>query len=108
MDTHTQGDSNNFLYLLEKTRNVNNPICNNKAVYLLSKANPIVTPAKSQYPFLFSKMALLKQINESVQNKINGTSGVELKLKIDINMVVVKRTSALFNFGFERKIAPSL
>ena len=50
----------------------------------------------------------IKNNNESVQNKIKGTSGVELKLRMDINVVEASSARALFNFVFERKAAPNL
>ncbi len=71
-------------------------------MYLLSKASPIVSPASNQYNLLVSKIALYKQINESVQNKINGTSGVELKLRIVTNTEVQINKKALVNFFFDK------
>ena len=75
--------------MFEKIKKEINPNCNKSAVYLLLKANPIAIPAKIQNHFLSSKIALYEQIKLNVQNNKRGTSGVELKDKIDTNKVVV-------------------
>ena len=103
-----QGEKNNFLYLFEKTRNPINPICNNKAVYLLLKAHPIAIPPKIQNHFFSSKIALYKQIKLNVQNNNSGTSGVELKDKIETKMVEPIKTSARCSFCSERKYEANL
>ena len=86
-EIQSHGERNNFRYLLENIKKANNPICNNKAVYLLLKANPIAIPAQIQYPIFCSKIARYKNNKLNVQNNINGTSGVELKESIEMNTV---------------------
>lgn len=103
IEIHSQGEINNFLYLLEKIRNKINPICNKSAVYLELKANPIAIPPKIQKSFFSSKMALYKQIKLKVQNNNKGTSGVELKDKMETKMVDANKTNALCNFCLDKK-----
>ena len=91
-DSHSHGDNNSFLYLFDKTKKPISPICKSKAVYLLLNASPIAIPAKIQYIFFCWKMALWRQIKLSVQNKIKGTSGVELKERMEINGVETIKT----------------
>ena len=103
IENHNQGETNNFLYWLENTRKPNKPICNKSAVYLLLNANPMAKPAKIQYHFCCSKMALYKQIKLNVQNKSKGTSGVELNDKIETQIVEAIKIKALCNFCFDKK-----
>ena len=102
-EVQNQGESKSFLYLFEKTRNEINPICNNKAVYLLLKARPIAIPPKIQNLFFYSKIALYKQIKLSVKNNKSGTSGVELNDKIETQKVEANKIIALCFFFFDKK-----
>ncbi len=102
-EKYNQGESSNFLCFCEKITNKINPICNKRAVYLLLKAKPMAIPPRIQKIFLSSKIALYKQIKLSVQNNKRGTSGVELKDKIDIKIVEANKTNALCNFCFDKK-----
>jgi len=101
-ENHNQGEINSFLYGLEKTTNPNKPICNSRAVYLLSKANPIKIPAKIHCPFCSLKIALYKLINDKVQNNNNGTSGVELNDTIETQMVELIKTKACKALFFDK------
>lgn len=101
-ENHNQGEIKSFLYGLENTKNANKPICNSKAVYLLSKANPIKTPAKIHCHFWLLKIALYKLINDKVQNNNNGTSGVELNDTIETNMVELIKTKARNALFFDK------
>ena len=100
---HNQGDLKSFLYLWEKIKKANKPNCNKMAVYLLLKARPIKIPPKIKNHFFSSKIALYKQIKLSVQNNNKGTSGVELKDKIEMNIVDANNTKAFCNFSFDKK-----
>ena len=108
IEIQTQGDINNLRYLLEKIRNKTNPICNNNAVYLELKANPIAIPPSIQKSFFSSKIALYKLIKLKVQNNNKGTSGVELKDKMETNMVDTKSTKVLCNFCLDKKYEANL
>lgn len=74
----------------------------NSAVYLLFNAKPIASPAKIQYRNLFSKIALYKKTIERVQKRSNGTSGVETRDKIEINMVELINNKAFWAFFLGR------
>ena len=79
------------------------PICKSRAVYLLLNAMPIAIPARIQYHFLSSKIALCKNKIDRVQKSNKGTSGVELKDSIEINSVDTNRTILLLVLCFDRK-----
>ena len=102
-EAQNQGERNNFLYLFEKIRKEIKPICNNNAVYLLLNAKPMAIPPRIQNNFFSSKIALYKQIKLKVQNNKSGTSGVELKDKMEIKMVEANKTKALCRFSLDKK-----
>lgn len=99
---HIPGEAHNFRYFFENIKNPTRPINMNSAVYLLFNAKPMEIPAKIQYWNLFSKIPLYKKINESVQNSSNGTSGVETRDKIEINIVELINNNAFCAFFLGR------
>nr|AOE14142.1 hypothetical protein [uncultured bacterium] len=100
---HNQGDSSNFLYLLEKIKKLSSPNCNKIAVYLLLKESPIAIPPRMKNHFLSSKIALYKQSKLRVQKSKSGTSGVELKESIEMKIVETTRMTARCTFFFDKK-----
>lgn len=107
-DNHNQGDKKSFLYLFENTRNPINPTCSSRAVYLLLNANPMAIPAKIQNHFFSWKIALYRPIKLIVQNKIKGTSGVELKERMEMKSVETIKTMLRQTLFDDRKSEASL
>tara|TARA_B110000908_G_scaffold96073_1_gene113616 strand:+ start:569 stop:775 length:207 start_codon:yes stop_codon:yes gene_type:complete len=63
----------------------------------------MLIPARIQYHFFSSKIALYRDKMLKVQNNNNGTSGVELKEMMEIKIVDANNITLLDNRGFDRK-----
>src|SRR3989339_154300 len=85
-----------YRYRFEKIKNKNSPPGNAKAVYLLSKANPIQIPAQIQNQRFFSKMAMYKVSKLNAQKNSNGTSGVVTTDRLEISMVEESNTQVMY------------
>ena len=77
-------------------------------MYLLLNANPIDIPASIQHHFFSSKIALYRPIIVKVQNSSKGTSGVELKDRIDMKIVDENKIILLNSRCFDRKRVANL
>src|SRR5258708_20506833 len=81
-ESHSQGDINSFRCFADNSRNITRPAGRKRAVYLLSKANPIRIPDHIQYHFLPRNTASYKATRETVQKSISGVSGVDTRKRM--------------------------
>ena len=93
-----------FRYGLAISKNPISPMSKKRAVYFESKLSPVKIPAHTQQIFFFLKIASCRKFKLTVQQNINGTSGVEIKESMLIMNVETSRDVAIQGFIFRSEI----